>query len=275
MFLAIRKNEQYFKLSSGTNFHSCRSNNTVVLPAPTIYLNFKICLNNNQWTVLNYNGILQQVASRFITFWGMICYDTSIDISTDSEYSFTLVCKDQMYHSFALYTPIHQSHSVQQLSKIDISLQCLSRQEIRMQTILDAFDYLLVSWYLHMEQLYPCVFSIVGRKFIELNLFWSQRFGQILENEMCNHSNEKEKEKEKEKDEGEDEGEDDKDNNSNYCDELDLLVRLIKETRSKYTTSNLLQDGKPTTSILDLKKSRIGGRGVVGSYPVHLIDPEG
>ncbi|KAI3402471.2 hypothetical protein KGF56_004712 [Candida oxycetoniae] len=234
MSIAIRKGESYYKLSYSTD--SSSGTKDVVVPAPTVSINVDIFINNRKISYTSYEQMIYNLALRFIPFWQMGLYDASIDISSDSAYTFTLVCKDSLFHTNgAVITTSH-------LSIINLKLQCLFKDPVSLEKdLVSSLNYLLTSWYIHMEQEYPCVVSIVGRKYIELNLFWYRRTKQILQI---------------------------KEEHENLT-----LVQLVENLKKNFTMLKLLLDDKAAISILDEKSTRFKGYGVVGSYPLQLIEP--
>ncbi|RLV96642.1 hypothetical protein JA1_000195 [Spathaspora sp. JA1] len=47
----------------------------------------------------------------------------------------------------------------------------------------NAFNYLFTSWILEVEEKYPLVFSVVGREYVKLNVYWYHKVrNEVWEN---------------------------------------------------------------------------------------------
>ncbi|CAK9440016.1 uncharacterized protein LODBEIA_P41160 [Lodderomyces beijingensis] len=233
MSIAIRQGQRYFKLGYSTEVNS-PDESTLVLPAPTMRIAIDLMINNIQLRTTNYDNVVSQIATRFTKFWQMAKYDVAVEISDDSCSSFTIACKDTIFaQAPANAFPTTRTQH--------LTLSCLARDssEIEFEQLMQAWDYLLVSWYVQMESRQPCIFSVAGRKFIELNLFWTRKFIEILQIEV------------------------------GY--EWGGLAQLADIVRTKYTVLQSCVEHRHGAGSRDMRE-RFEGKGVVGPYLLRLIE---
>ncbi|CCG24493.1 hypothetical protein CORT_0F02690 [Candida orthopsilosis Co 90-125] len=173
MSITIREGNVYYQL----DFSYDVTPNGLAIPAPTMFLDFKFYLNSHLLTVADDDQLVRSIASKFEPFWNKCQYDTSINISDASPYTFSLVCKDSVFAPNILY----------EISTIEIRLSVLSLVEIDLSDLMIAFNYLMISWFMNEEQNYPAIFSSVGRQFIKLNLIWYKKmYYEVLETQLVN-----------------------------------------------------------------------------------------
>ncbi|KAG5419838.1 hypothetical protein I9W82_001718 [Candida metapsilosis] len=183
MSITVRENNVYYQLEFNYN----TSTNDIAIPAPTMFLDFKIYINSHVLTVGDNDELVRSISDKFKSFWNRCHYDTSFNISDASPFSFSLVCKDTVF----------EPTSLPKINSIEICLSVLSLEEIDLQGLLIAFNYLMTSWFLNEESKYPAVFSSSGRQFIKHNLFWYKKmYYEVMETQLvkaekvvCNYIN--------------------------------------------------------------------------------------
>ncbi|KAI5956905.1 hypothetical protein KGF54_000524 [Candida jiufengensis] len=232
MSIKIRRGDDYYIL--GHDLPTIL--NTVIIPAPKLSINFKIFINNHQLTEEDSdNELFQLTSTKFHSFWSRCRYSSTIDVSAESEYSFSVICQDQIFLD---------SNSLTKLSSIDISLTCLTYSlNIPLKDLLGTFNYLLTSWFISVELQYPCVFSIIGRKFIELNLYWYKKMKLEFLKDFGIINSEK------------------------------VIPRYVDIIKEKFTTSSLLKDSSSYSHVYDQDSSKVSDfSSIVRSYSLNLID---
>ncbi|KAI5959219.1 hypothetical protein KGF57_002157 [Candida theae] len=172
MSIIVREGNTYYQLE--LNYDTIPG--VLAIPASTLFLDFKIYINSHLVTVVDNDELVRSLAARFQPFWNHCLYDSSINISDTPAVTFTLVCKDTVFASNRL----PKIHSIQfRLSVLTLD------SEINLETLLVAFNYLMVSWVLNEELQYPAIFSPTGRQFIKLNLFWYKKmYYEVLETHL-------------------------------------------------------------------------------------------
>lgn len=223
MSITVREENTYYQLEF--NYNTPPS--PIVIPAPTIFLDFKIHFNSHLLTVGDNEELVREIATSFWPFWDSCHYDTSINISEASEFTFTLVCKDSVFELNAL----------PKIASIEINLSVLSIEEILLQDLMIAFDYLMTSWFLNEEHKHPAIFSPTGRQFIKLNLFWYKK--------MCFEVL-----------------------GEHLTDPETVITKYIEVVGTNYTILPLMGN---TDVAIDYPRSARGKNSVIKSYPLHLV----
>ncbi|KAI5963125.1 uncharacterized protein KGF55_002917 [Candida pseudojiufengensis] len=232
MSLNIRKNDIYYMLEHNLDLKL----GPVVIPASTLAINIKIFINNHKLIEDDSNtDLIQLISSKFQKFWTLCDYSTTEEVSRDSQHSFSIICKEELFRDY---------NRCITLSSIDISIYALTNStDLMLDELLLDFNYLLTSWYISIEQIYPFVFSINGRKFIKLNLHWHKRM--MLEVLGSN----------------------------TFIDISRFILPLIGITKSTFITLSLLKDSKSYPSIL--AESNLNTRkstSIIKSFPLQIID---
>lgn len=172
MSIAIRVDENYYKLTYDYKTDN-QQLSSITIPYPELSIHFDIIINNTQLKSSTYGAqFLTQLSKRFANFWNNLEYDSALNISDDSNHTFDLNLKCQVFSNYAA-----SNH----LRAINLSLTILTDQQyISLEEILVRFNYLLDSWYLQSEINLPLVFSCIGRKFVKINAFWYRKCRQDI-----------------------------------------------------------------------------------------------
>ncbi|EMG50198.1 hypothetical protein SBY92_003646 [Candida maltosa Xu316] len=168
--LAVRVGKDYYKLDYQLFSNTSQLTN-LVIPSANFSIQVKIFINNNQLATDSYgSAFIDYLSSKFRNFWGMLGYDTAIAISDESESTFTLKLTCKVFTSCA---------TSNMMEGLELCLHVITNTSLlSIQDLSNHFNYLLASWYLHMEHTYPLVFSFVGRHFAKTTIFWYRKTRQ-------------------------------------------------------------------------------------------------
>ncbi|ODV78117.1 uncharacterized protein CANTADRAFT_23221 [Suhomyces tanzawaensis NRRL Y-17324] len=145
---------------------------SLVIPSHGFQVNLSIHLNGRKISGTCYNSLLEKVGYCFARspVWTSMGYELSL--SVDNCICLNLGCR--------IFTPLLDelipatndpgTAQVRTLQRFSISLHYYTdSQELHLDGLLQAFEYLLRSWAVNMEYKFPLIFSYYGRQFFRLN----------------------------------------------------------------------------------------------------------
>ncbi|KAK6463916.1 hypothetical protein DFJ63DRAFT_55683 [Scheffersomyces coipomensis] len=151
----------------------------LIIPSPRLSLKFNLYLNGNQLLDSSYNYLIDRLGSNICrsSYWNALEVKPSLRIDNSSSFQLDLQCLifDGIINEFIEFDS--NGNTVQVFDKevnilkemtIDIRYQTWET-ELLMDDFLHDLNYMISSWLVNIEYIFPLVFSVYGRQVFKLN----------------------------------------------------------------------------------------------------------